>query len=252
MLVSAKKLKSARVAAIDGKGGKVKTFLFDDESWAVRFLVVKRGFWFFGRDVLVSPMSVTAALQSVDHIQTNIRTEQLDDAPSADIAKPISRRMEEQFHNYYRIPVYWGGIGLWAGAMTPMEAGAMGYDEKSKLEISEDIESEHHLRSTEEVIGYEVTAMGEKLGQVADMLIEDNTWAIRYLRVAAPREYGDGLIYVAPDWVEDVSWLHESMALDLEPEVIRGAPRVGHSHTLQRHEEVELYDYYKRPRYWNV
>lgn len=41
-----------------------------------------------------------------------------------------------------------------------------------------------HLRSTNAVRGYEIQALDDEIGHVEDFVIDDETWAIRYLVVA--------------------------------------------------------------------
>jgi uncharacterized protein YrrD len=43
------------IQASDGEIGQVTDFLFDDEEWAIRHLVVDTGNWLPGREVLISP-----------------------------------------------------------------------------------------------------------------------------------------------------------------------------------------------------
>ncbi len=39
--------------ATNGEIGEVKEFYFDDESWTIRYLIVKTGSWLSGREVLL-------------------------------------------------------------------------------------------------------------------------------------------------------------------------------------------------------
>ena len=39
--------------ATDGKIGKIEDFYLDDETWTIRYLVVKTGNWLSGRKVLI-------------------------------------------------------------------------------------------------------------------------------------------------------------------------------------------------------
>ncbi len=48
-----------RIEASDGEIGKISDIYFDDRSWAVRYLVIETGGWFAGRNVLISPLSVS-------------------------------------------------------------------------------------------------------------------------------------------------------------------------------------------------
>ena len=45
--------------ATDGVIGEVEDFYFDDESWTMRYLIVKTGNWLSGRKVLISTSALT-------------------------------------------------------------------------------------------------------------------------------------------------------------------------------------------------
>ena len=55
MLRSVTHLQGVTIQATDGEIGKVDQFYFDDETWAIRYLVVNTNRWLAGRLVLVSP-----------------------------------------------------------------------------------------------------------------------------------------------------------------------------------------------------
>ena len=59
MLTNRADLKGFAIRATDGELGTVEQLYFDDEIWAIRYLVVDTGGWLGGRRVLISPMSVT-------------------------------------------------------------------------------------------------------------------------------------------------------------------------------------------------
>jgi hypothetical protein len=50
MLRSIKQLYGEKLEASDGEIGRVKDFNFDDEKWAVRYVVVDTGAWLPGRN----------------------------------------------------------------------------------------------------------------------------------------------------------------------------------------------------------
>ena len=54
MLRSLEDLTDASVIATDGEIGKVRNFLFDDQSWTIRYLIVDVGSWLTRRDVVIS------------------------------------------------------------------------------------------------------------------------------------------------------------------------------------------------------
>ena len=52
-------LKGLSVVGTDGRIGAVKDFLFLDDRWQVRWLVIDTGVWLPGRKVLIHPSAVT-------------------------------------------------------------------------------------------------------------------------------------------------------------------------------------------------
>ncbi|MEO8188174.1 MAG: PRC-barrel domain-containing protein [Burkholderiaceae bacterium] len=61
MLRLIKDREKCTIGATDGDIGRVKDFYFDDAAWVIRYVVVKAGAWLSGREVLVSPYSVSAS-----------------------------------------------------------------------------------------------------------------------------------------------------------------------------------------------
>ena len=55
MQINTNKLVGYNLEATDGEIGKVESFYFDDDTWTIRYMVVKTGGWLSGRKVLISP-----------------------------------------------------------------------------------------------------------------------------------------------------------------------------------------------------
>ena len=58
MLRNVKESRGFAIRATDGVIGEVDDLYFDDENWAVRYLVVETGGWLSGRKVLISPYAI--------------------------------------------------------------------------------------------------------------------------------------------------------------------------------------------------
>ena len=56
MLYKSKTLSGHTCTGLDGEIGKVREFYFDDQHWAIRYLVADTEEWLAGRQVLISPM----------------------------------------------------------------------------------------------------------------------------------------------------------------------------------------------------
>src|SRR5262245_21620068 len=117
MLRSMKALRGFQVRAEDGDIGKVKEFYFDDEQWAVRYVVVDTGWT--RAPVLISPISLTRIDVARRGVDVSLTKEQVRQSPSPELHKPVSRQFEQNYADYYGYLPYWGGPKHWATADTP-------------------------------------------------------------------------------------------------------------------------------------
>ena len=113
MLNKAKTLKGYKLDSLDGEIGKVKEFYFDDQHWTIRYLVADTGNWLTGRQVLISPYALVAVNKEEQHIAIDLTKKQIEDSPSLNSDKPVSRQFEEAYYGYYGWPMYWGGPYMW-------------------------------------------------------------------------------------------------------------------------------------------
>ena len=113
MLNKAKTLKGYKLHSLDGEIGKVKEFYFDDHHWTIRYLIADTGNWLTGRQVLISPYALAAVNKEEQYIAINLTKKQIEDSPSLDSDKPVSRQFEESYYGYYGWPLYWGGSYMW-------------------------------------------------------------------------------------------------------------------------------------------
>src|SRR5271154_5567526 len=58
MLFAVSGLENCRVRASDGEIGAVKDFLFDDETWKIRWMAVDAGHWLPSRRVFIHPSAM--------------------------------------------------------------------------------------------------------------------------------------------------------------------------------------------------
>ena len=75
-------------AATDGTIGSVNDFLFDDRSFAIRWLVVDTGGWLSGRKELVHPSAIGAVDDRHGELRVSLSKERIEAGPSF---CPISR-----------------------------------------------------------------------------------------------------------------------------------------------------------------
>jgi hypothetical protein len=248
MLRLEKELRGYVIRARDGEIGKAHAFLFDDESWMIRYLVVNTGNWLNERLVLISP----SALQPPDWTDrifpVSLSMAQVERSPDIDLAKPVSRQKEIELHKHYNWPIYWPldtGVGF-VGAPT-----AASLEPRKKEDGDEDEQTGNpHLRSTREVTGYHIHARDGEIGHVEDFILEDGNWAVRYVVVDTRNWLPGKKVLVAPSWIEKVDWRAAEVHVDLMRQRIADSPEFWPDAPVNREYEERLYDYYGRPKYW--
>ena len=107
MLRTVQNLESFGVEATDGRIGQLVDFYFDDEFWAVRFLVVKTDEWASGRTVLISPLAIGRPDAAAKVLPARVTRAQVRMSPDVDTHQPVSRQHEVENYGYYGYPFYW-------------------------------------------------------------------------------------------------------------------------------------------------
>ncbi len=252
MLRSLKDLESYKVSAVDGDVGRVTDFLFDDEQWTTRYLVTDTsGYWEVAHQVLISPISFRRVDWETRLFHVGLTQDKVKNSPSVDLAKPVSRQYERAYSQYYGWPYYWGtgAIGAWNMGAYPYALAASTM--KEEPQPTDEAHNDPHLRSAKEVAGYHVHGSDGVIGHIADFIVDDETWTIRYLVVDTRNWWFGKKVLVAPHWAQKVSWSDSMVYLDLTRDAIKNSPAWNPDALVNRQYEERLYDYYGRPAYWS-
>jgi hypothetical protein len=250
-MLTNKRLQNFVIHATDGELGYVHELYFDDETWAIRYLTIDTGGWLGGRKVLISPLSITHIDWDARRLDVALTKKQVEDSPNIDTHRPISRQHEAAYLGYYRLPYYWGGPFLGGPAYDPTEVAFS--DAPSAKALAERVAREStdsHLRSTGALTGYHIEATDGEIGHVDGFVVDDETWAIRYMEVATRNWLPGKKVLVSPGWIEGVSWLDSTVRVGLSREAIKGAPEYDEFGPITREYENQLYFHYGRPPYW--
>ncbi|HUX34749.1 MAG TPA: PRC-barrel domain-containing protein [Gemmatimonadaceae bacterium] len=245
MLDKATTLNGFALRALDGAIGSVKEFYFDDQHWGVRYLVAATGNWLTGRQVLISPYALHAVNRDAQEVAVALTKQQIGDSPALDRHRPVSRQFEEAYYGFYGWPRYWGGPNLWGFSPVIVR------DPELWREASASARAwDPHLRSTKVVTGYHVQAADGEIGHVEDFIIDDETWAIRYLVIDTGNWRAGKKVLVAPEWIERVSWSDAEVYVTLARAAIEQSPEYTDESALTRDYETALHGHYDRRGYW--
>ena len=221
MLRNIKDLLGFRIAAKDGDIGMVKDFYFDDETWTVRYLIVKTGAW-LSREVLISPEAVIDHSWEAGTFSVGITREQVRDSPDIDTEKPVSRQQEAELAKYYPWQSYWG-TGFYAGGVWGIVEPTPRVDPRTIREVDRTSISheDRHLRSSKKVTGYHIHAADGDFGHVNNFIFDDQTWQIAYLLVDTHNWIGGKKVLVAVKHIKQVEWENSKVVVDLTIDAIK-------------------------------
>jgi len=198
-----------------------------------------------GRMVLLSPYALVAVNKEEQQIAIDLTKEQIEGSPSLNSDKPVSRQFEEDYYGYYGWPMYWNGPYMW---------GAYPYIVRDREQRRESTRGEKawdpHLRSTDDVNGHHIQATDGEIGHIEDFIIDDETWAIRYLIIDTQNWWPGKKVLVSPQWIERVSWSESKVFVKLTRETIKQSPEYTDESLLTRDYETALHRHYNRQGYW--
>jgi len=245
MLFNANSIRNYKLLCTDGEFGKVKEFLFDDSHWTVRYLVADTGNWLTGKLILISPYALLSVDNEAEHISTNLSKEQIKNSPPLESHLPVSRQYESSYHDYYGYPQYWAGSLMW-GALPHISRDSKEWKRSSDIENSKD----SHLRSSKDVTGYRIEASDGEIGHLDDFILDDETWAIRYLAINT-KSWGTGKkVLISPKWIDHIGWDVSEIYVNLSQETIRQSPEYNDDVIISRDYENSLHGYYGQSGYW--
>jgi hypothetical protein len=241
MLHTLDDLKSLAIHASDGDIGLTKDFYFDDKHWVIRYLVVETGSWLSSKKILLSPISIKEFNQEHKTLTVTISREQVKNSPDIDSEKPVSRQHEV---DHSEPSPNMMSPGYYSVAPKP--------DNIDNSEMSADVEAalsrdnDHHLRSSDAVTDYHLDAIDGELGHLQGMLIDTDTWAIRYLIVNTSNWWLGHLVLIAPKWIKEVSWPTSKIYVDMTQQQVKDAPTFDPSVPFNLEHEQSLQTHYGR------
>jgi hypothetical protein len=258
MLVAGSAFKGYAIEATDGRMGTVKTFLFDDATWKIRWLVVDTGGWLSERQVLVHP----ALIGTPDHEQlllpVKLTKRQVEASPDIAQDRPVTMQMQTNLYDYYGWDPYWepnfygaGGFGIGPSAnfipRAPYLNERPGREAEVMLMGSDD--GDPHLRDMAEITGYHIHAADGAIGHLENFLLDDTAWAIRYLIVDTRNWWPGAHVLIAPHAVKDIDWGEQEVILTVTRDQVKTSPPWDPAAIVDRAYQQHLHGHYAWPGY---
>ena len=215
-----------KLGASDGEIGHVKDLYFDDQNWAVRYVVADTGSWLPGRLVLISPHAFGSLDQAGKVMRVSLTRKQIEGSPLIESHKPVSRQYEAEYYRYYGWPYYWEGGGLWGLSGVPLlelppkpfpgEPAALGGQSPESADA--------HLLSAQAVNGYHIQASDGTIGHVCDFMMDDQNWAIHRLVIKTGHRFSGKEVELLTSQVGRISYDESAVFVNLSREAVEQAP----------------------------
>lgn len=216
-----KSLLNYSLTTTDGTIGKVDEFYVDDQSYKVRYLIVKTGSWLWGRKVLISPDALIKDSWESNIFPVNLTKEQVKNSPDIDTDKPVSRQQEIELYGHYQWENYWGsgfygggsmGLGMGLGMPYPVvDQQVLTEADKNDQHTDDDI----HLRSTKTLTGYHIHATDGEIGHVSDFIVDDQTWQLTSIVADTANWFGGQKVLIPVADISRVEWASDLVYLSI-------------------------------------
>jgi len=247
MLRNIKNLIGFTMGASDGEIGKVVEFYFDDETWTIRYLIVKTGGWLMERKVLISPGALTSPDWKNETFPVKLTKDQIKNSPDIDTDIPVSRQQEMALYTYYEWPYgdpvgagFYGQMG-----MSGMVDSRVPFQDVITAHNNEKQPEDPHLRSTAEVRGYRIHAIDGEIGDVADFII-DEQWKIHFLVIDTGNWFPGKKVLIAPQWITGVNWGASAVEVDVSIDAVKSSPEYDPDRPLPDDDHTALFRHYQK------
>jgi hypothetical protein len=240
------------IEAHDGRIGSVSDFLFDDQRWQLRWLVVDTGGWLSGRKVLIHPSAIGRADHLRQELPVSLTKAEIEDSPDIRDDQPVSRQMESHLYSHYGWDPVWGGsyFGGSANAIAMPLSPAPLFGAPTLVEAAGlDAAGDPHLQSVEEVTGYHIKAIDGEIGHIENFLIDDTSWDIRYLIIDTRNWWPGEHVLLSPYAVQTISWADRHLDIGATREEVKSSPPWNPLDLIDEDYEKQLHSHYHWPGY---
>ena len=229
MLLVARALEGYEIAAVDGSIGVVSDFLFDDQTWALRWLVVDAGGWWADHKVLLQPSAITRIDYEERVVFVSLTQAKIKCSPDLTQDPPVSRQMEASLYEHYGWDPRWGGDGFFMDGVIPTPVGLTQSMEPAAMRALDGCgdglgDGDPHLRSIVAVTGAHIHAQDGDIGHIQNFLIDDATWSVRYLIADTSNWWMGKQVLLSPYSVREIDWPNNTIIVAVTREQVKASP----------------------------
>ncbi len=224
MLRSLKDLTGAKIGATDGELGKLTDLYFDDNAWILRYALVDINSWLPGGKVLIRLDSFGKPSRNGDVFGLKLSQQQIKEAPSLDADHPVSKQQQAKMLKHLNVPPFWQEGDFLPDDKTARHHAGTGAIQGSAGTPDGEVKYDPHLRSLKEIRGYQIRTDDEQVGDVHDLIANDDGWTIEHLIADTGTWLSGRKVVLETSGVKDVNWEDEEIILEFNRKRIEELP----------------------------
>jgi hypothetical protein len=205
------------MVATDGEIGNIIEFYFDDETWFLRYMILKTGDWLLGRKILISPDALKKTSWNTGLFSVNLTKEQIRDSPAIDTDKPVYRSQEIELYGYYDWEGEWGSRFYEGGSMGKsnpvpvLDRKILSSADKADIRSNDEL----HLQNTAKVLGFQIHSDDGEIGSLVDFVMDDQTWQILYMVAETGTPSDEKKVLIDIKNIQKVEWDQANILVDV-------------------------------------
>jgi hypothetical protein len=236
------------VRATDGDVGGVLDVFFDDRGWAVTHVVVDAERWApHGERVLV-PMPYVQGTPD-GPLEVGLTRRQIEHGRRAERVAHAGHEHRRDLISLYGDETIAAGAATRAPMITPQPPESLPAREILPRDDVFEEETDPHLVSVRDVVGYHVGASDGDIGHVKDMVVGGD-WILRYAIVETGHWQRGHAVVIGVEWIESIDWRERRVHVSVTRDAVRHAPGYDPSRPFDRAYEEALHDHHGKDAYW--
>jgi hypothetical protein len=203
-----------KLRATDGDVGSLRDLIFHDTDWSIRELIADTGGWLFGRRIRLDPDSVLEPDIVAGALPLELTKDQVKNSPDATKPAPSDPQSEDiiAWNKSNAVAAIPENL-LLAGAALPVQPLAAVPDSGNL-----------HLRSLEEMTGYEVWAGDHHTGTLTGFLVDPIAWDLPLALVQIDGGDEAPVVLLPTRLIAGLGWPDRVARTYLNASVLRSAP----------------------------
>jgi hypothetical protein len=201
MLWGASSIRGYAVVATDGTSGTVADFIFEDQGWTIKWLVVETGAWFSGRRLFVPVSAFEHPDPETREFSLSMTLAELADCPGRDLAE-----------------------------LSDAETGA--HFTEADMAGNQTTDGGPHFRSLAVMHLASIEAADGEVGHAEDFLIDSADWQIKYLVVDTSDWWFGEKILISTRAITGIDTMHHVVTLDATRQFVKDGARFSPEQTV--------------------